>query len=121
LKKDYQSMSRVSFANILRFKQIRNALEPFKTQIRPDLLSYVDFGIKFNRTFGMWALISHNELLIKKEDYTKKSFSRLSQEIYSMADQALALCNEIKKMKPDNGNISFCQTYIQIFEPTCVK
>jgi hypothetical protein len=114
-------MARVSFANIQRLKHAKMLLEPDKNDVRSDLLQFIDLGIKFYRAYGMWSLINHYEYLIKKEDYTNKNFSRLSQEIYSMADQTLAICNDIKKLKADSANVFYCQTYIQLFEPTCVK
>ncbi len=115
-------MAKVSYANIQRLKHAKMLLEQDKNEVRSDLIQFIDLAFKFYRAFGMWSLINYYEHLIRKEDYVKKNFSRLSQEIYSMADQTLALCYDIKNnMKGSNANLLYCQTYIQLFEPTCVK
>jgi len=121
LKKDYEKIARVAYANVLRLKQARFLLEANKNEIREDLLYFIEVATKFYRAYGMWALVNHHEYLIKREDYSKKNFSRLSQEVWSMADHTLALCDEIKKIKSTSANIVYCQTYVSLFEPTCVN
>lgn len=121
LKKDYEKIARVAYANVLRLKQARFLLEADKNEIRDDLFYFIEIATKFFKAYGMWALVNHHEYLIKREDYSKKTFSRLSQEVWSMADQTLALCDEIKKLKSTSANIAYCQTYLSVFEPTCVK
>ena len=114
-------MAKVSNANIYRLQQAKFLLENDKPNVKDDLLGFIGLNFIFYKALGMWALINHYEILIKTEDYSKKDFRRLSQEIYYMSDQTLALCNDIKKIKPVNQNIIFGQTYIALFEPTCVK
>lgn len=121
LKKDYEKIARVSYANILRLKQARFLLEANKADVKEDLFYFIEVATKFYKAYGMWALVNHYELMIKREDYSKKNFSRLSQDVWSMADQTLALCDEIKKIKSTDANIIYCQTYVSLFEPTCVK
>ncbi len=121
LNKDYEKIARVSYANVLRLKQARFLLEANKAEIKDDLLVFIEIASKFYKAYGMWALINHSEALIKRENYAKKNFSRLSQEVWSMADHTLALCNEIKKIKPTDANIVYIQTYVNLFEPTCMR
>ena len=121
LKKDYEKIARISYANLLRLKQARFLLEADKNDIKEDLFAFIELGIKFYKAYGMWALINHYENLIRREDYSKKNFSRLSQEIWSMADQTLALCKDVNKVNSNNPNMLYCQTYMNVFEPTCVK
>mmetsp|Transcript_2573 Transcript_2573/g.2189 ORF Transcript_2573/g.2189 Transcript_2573/m.2189 type:complete len:103 (-) Transcript_2573:155-463(-) len=60
--------------------------------------------------------------MIKIEDYKVKNFVRLSQEIYSMADQTLGICKEVKDMNTDhNPNIQYFKDYIELFEPVCTS
>jgi len=121
IKKEYEKMAKVANANVSRFQQAKFLLENDKPNVNDDLLDFISLGSKFYKALGMWSLTNHYEILIKREEYAKKDFRRLSQEIYCMSDQTLALCDEIKKLKPTNSNVVFCQTYAGVFEPTCVN
>jgi hypothetical protein len=121
LKKEFERMAKVCNANIYRFQQAKFMLENDKPNVNDELLDFIQLGLKFYKAFGMWALMNHYENLIKKEEYEKKDFRRLSQEMFCMSDLSLEYCDEIKKLKPVNANILFCQTYVGVFEPTCVN
>jgi len=121
IKKEYDKIARVSNANLYRIQQAKFMLENDKPNVNDELLDFLALGVKFYKTFGMWALINHYENLIKKEEYTKKDFRRLSQEIYCMCDQALNFCEDIRKFKASDINVAFCQTYVGVFEPTFVN
>ena len=120
LKKDYERIARVAHAIVLRLRQSRILLEPDKNNIREELLYFIEVGTKFYKVYAMWALVNHYDYLIKKEDFTKKNFGRLTQECWSMADESIAICEEIKKIKSTDSNIIYCQTYVGMFEPSCL-
>jgi len=121
IKKEFEKMAKVCNANIYRLQQAKFMLENDKPNVNDELLDFIHLGLRFYKAFGMWALMNHYENLIKKEEYTPKDFRRLSQEMYCMSDQSLEFCDEIKKLRPVNPNIIFCQTYVGVFEPTCVN
>lgn len=122
IKKDFERMARVANGNIRRLKQAKAIFELDAKEIKTDILEFIDIGIKFYRAYGMWALITHSEKLVDREEYGKKDHSKLTLEMLCMAEQTLVLCDEIKKIKPDkNGNVYRCQQYVEFFEPSCIK
>lgn len=115
-------MARVANGNLRRLKQAKSIFEIDAKDLKPEVLEFIEIGIRFYKAYGMWALVTHYERLVAREEYTKKDFVRLTLEMLCMAEQTLVVCEEIKKMKPDkNGNVYRCQQYAEFFEPTCIK
>jgi len=83
-------------------------LENDKTNVIDELFGFITLGVKFYKIMGFWALVNHDEILIKNEDYSKKDFKKLSSEIFCLSDQSLKLCAEIKQMIQNCPNITFC-------------